>query len=161
MSHIENKAPILPLDQLEEILAGQRAKGLTVALTNGAFDMIHVGHLRYLQAASELADILVVAVNSDESVKMSKGPTRPIIPDHERAEMVAGLRGVDYVVIFGEKSVSEVIKAIRPNFHVKGTDYTAANVPEAELVRSLGGQVVIAGDPKEHSSTQIVDRLKK
>lgn len=162
MSHInkETLKKIISLEELAKISQSCHQEGKSIALTNGAFDMLHVGHLRYLQAAAQLADILVVAVNSDDSVKMSKGPSRPIIPDRERAELVAALQGVDYVVIFGEKSVSEVIKTIRPNFHVKGTDYTAENVPEAALVKELGGKVVIAGDPKDHSSTQIVGKLK-
>ena len=162
MSNITNtRAKIVTLPHLQEILVPLKARGATIALANGAFDMIHVGHVRYLQAAANLADILVVAVNSDASVKMSKGPTRPIIPQNERAEMVAALSGVYYVLLFNEKSVSEVIRAICPNFHVKGTDYTPENVPESALVRALGGRVVIAGDPKDHSSTQIIDKLKE
>ncbi len=154
------KDKIVTLSKLSELLPPLRAAGANIALANGAFDMIHVGHVRYLQAAAKLADILVVAVNSDSSVKMSKGNSRPIIPEEERAEMVAALTGVDYVVIFNEKSVSEVIRAIRPDFHVKGTDYTPENVPESALVKEFGGRVVIAGDPKNHSSTQIIKKLK-
>ena len=154
------KDKIVTLSKLSELLPPLRAAGANIALANGAFDMIHVGHVRYLQAAAKLADILVVAVNSDSSVKMSKGDSRPIIPENERAEMVAALAGVDYVVIFNEKSVSEVIRSIRPDLHVKGTDYTPENVPESALVKEFGGRVVIAGDPKNHSSTQIIKKLK-
>ena len=126
-----------------EILAAKaeawRQDGKRIVLANGAFDLLHVGHLRYLQGAAMEGDVLVVAVNADASVRMSKGPDRPMVPEAERAELVAALRGVDHVIIFGDKTVEEVIRALRPDVHAKGTDYTADSVPEASLVRELGG----------------------
>jgi rfaE bifunctional protein nucleotidyltransferase chain/domain len=139
--------------------AARRAEGLRVVLANGAFDLLHVGHLRYLQGAAGQGDCLVVAVNSDASVRAAKGAGRPYIPQAERAELVAALRGVDHVIIFSEETVSEVIRALRPAVQAKGTDYTEDSVPEGDLVRSLGGVVAIVGDPKDHSSSELIGRL--
>ncbi len=139
----------------------QRAAGRRVALANGAFDLLHVGHLRYLRGARALADALVVAVNSDVSVRASKGASRPVFPASERAELVAALACVDRVVLFGEVDASAVIRALRPDVHVKGTDYTPETIPERALVLSLGGQVAIAGDPKNHSTSQITSWLER
>lgn len=144
-------------------VATVRRLGAKVVLANGAFDLFHVGHVRYLQGARQLADgandLLVVAINSDASVRRSKGAPRPIVPELERAEIVAALAGIDWVVVFDEATVAAVIEALRPEVHAKGTDYTADNVPEAALVRAYGGRVVITGDPKDHSTTDLVARL--
>ena len=137
-----------------------RAQGKRVALCNGVFDLLHVGHLRYLVAARGLADALFVAVNSDRSTRELKGEGRPAVPEAERAELVGGLWPVDVVLLFDERDVSEVLRALRPDFHVKGTDYTVETVPERALVESLGGRVVIAGDPKDHSSTELLGKAR-
>ena len=139
-----------------------RADGRVCAVANGAFDLLHVGHVRYLQAARELTrgGLLFVAVNSVASVRLSKGPGRPIVPGSERAEIVDALRCVDYVVLFDEESAGPVLLALKPDLHVKGTDYTAETVPERALVASFGGRTVIAGDPKDHSTTGLIERLK-
>ena len=140
-----------------------RARGATVAVANGAFDLLHVGHVRYLRAARELLGpegLLIVGVNSDASVRASKGPKRPVLPERERAEIVDAISGVDCVVIFEEKTAGPLLEALRPDFHVKGTDYTSETVPERELVASWGGRTVIAGDPKDHSTTDVLERLK-
>ena len=140
-----------------------RARGLTCAVANGAFDLLHVGHVRYLQAAKELTrgGLLFVGVNSDASVRLSKGPSRPVLPERERAEIVDALRCVDVVVLFDEKGADALLLALKPDLHVKGTDYTEENVPERALVEGFGGRTVIAGDPKDHSTTDLVARLKK
>jgi D-glycero-beta-D-manno-heptose 1-phosphate adenylyltransferase len=137
-----------------------RAAGRSIVLANGAFDMLHVGHLRYLEGAAATGDFLVVAVNSDASVRRAKGETRPIVPEAERAELVAGLSAPDAVLIFSSDTVEPVIAALRPNVHAKGTDYTAESVPEGDLVRSLGGEVRIVGDPKDHSTTEMIGKLR-
>ncbi len=136
-----------------------RAQGGRVVLCNGAFDLLHVGHVRYLQAARAHGDVLVVAVNSDASVRQAKGEDRPIVPQEERAELVAALAGVDWVVLFDEPTVARVIDKLRPEIHAKGTDYTAASVPEARQVLAYGGHVVIVGDAKEHSTTAMLQQL--
>jgi D-glycero-beta-D-manno-heptose 1-phosphate adenylyltransferase len=138
-----------------------RARGGTVVLANGAFDLLHVGHVRYLQGARELGDLLVVAVNSDSSVRAAKGEGRPVVPQDERAEIVAALAGVDLVVLFVEATVAAVIERLRPQVQAKGTDYTPESVPEAAIVQAYGGRVVIAGDPKHHSTTATVGRLSR
>ena len=150
---------VADLDEVATAAEEARRRGLKVALANGAFDLLHVGHVRYLRGAKALADVLVVAVNSDASVRALKGPTRPVMSELERAEIVAALEGVDWVVVFNEATPSAVIARVRPNLQVKGTDYTSDTVPEGELVRSYGGRVVIAGDPKDHSTTLLLDRL--
>jgi rfaE bifunctional protein nucleotidyltransferase chain/domain len=147
----------------EELLARvreDRAAGRTIAFANGVFDLLHVGHVRYLQAASATADRLVVAVNDDESVRGLKGPGRPILAAHDRAELVAALRGVDYVVIFAEPTVAALLLALKPDVHCKGTDYTVDTVPERETVRGYGGQIAIVGDPKDHSTRDLVARIR-
>jgi rfaE bifunctional protein nucleotidyltransferase chain/domain len=138
-----------------------RKAGKTVALANGSFDLLHVGHVRYLLAAAETADILVAAVNSDASVRGYKGPQRPVMPEDERAEIVAAITGVDLVVIFEEETVERVIRELRPDIQCKGTDYTEASVPEGDLVRSLGGRVMIVGDPKDHDSSSIIASIAR
>ena len=139
-----------------------RSRGALCAVANGAFDLLHVGHVRYLLAAKELTrgGLLVVGVNSDLSVRASKGPRRPILPERERAEIVDGIKGVDCVVLFDEPTAGPLLEAIKPDLHVKGTDYTAESVPERELVARFGGRTVIAGDPKDHSTTDLIERLK-
>jgi len=139
-----------------------RRRGALVAVANGAFDLLHVGHLRYLEAAKAATQggVLIVGVNTDASVRASKGPRRPVIPERERAEIVAALRCVDRVVLFAEPTAAELLAALRPDLHVKGTDYTPESVPERELVASFGGRTVVAGDPKDHSTTDLMARLK-
>ena len=148
------------LETVAAALADARARGQTVALANGAFDLLHVGHVRYLRGASELADVLVVAVNSDASVRSLKGATRPFFPEAERAEIVAALDGVDWVLVFSETDVVRLLERLRPEVHVKGTDYTEETVPERDVVRAYGGRVAIAGDAKDHSTTEILNRLR-
>jgi D-glycero-beta-D-manno-heptose 1-phosphate adenylyltransferase len=148
------------LGELAAIRARARRQGKTVALANGIFDLFHVGHLRYLEGAKALADVLVVAVNSDASTRRNKGPGRPVVPQEERAEIVAGLRCVDHVVIFGSRTVVPVIRRLRPDVHVKGTDYTPETIPEAAEVRKYGGRAAVAGDPKEHSTSELLRRLR-
>lgn len=127
-----------------------------MTLANGCFDVLHVGHIRYLHAAKELGGKLVVAVNSDDSVRALKGPGRPVMPAEERAEILAALADVDAVVIFPEKDVRAIIREIRPDFQAKGTDYTAESVPERDEVEACGGRMAIVGDPKDHSATEII-----
>jgi rfaE bifunctional protein nucleotidyltransferase chain/domain len=152
---------VADLDTVIAAVAEPRRRGAHVVLANGAFDLLHVGHVRYLRGARAEGDILVVAVNSDASVRRGKGPERPVVPGVERAELVAALEGVDWVVLFDEDKVDHVIERLRPQVHAKGTDYTAESVPEGALVRSYGGRVAIVGDPKDHSTTDTMKRLRK
>lgn len=137
-----------------------RKAGDKIVLTNGCFDLLHVGHIRYLKAAKQLAHQarLIVAINSDESARYIKGPGRPKVPQQERAEVVAALRPVDAVVIFPEHDVRALIRELRPDFHAKGTDYKVETVPERDVVEECGGRVVIVGDPKEHSTTTLLEK---
>jgi len=153
-------APLLGERELIEALERERAAGRTIAFANGVFDILHVGHVRYIQDASRVADILVVAVNGDDSVRAIKGEGRPLTPERERAEIVSAIRGVAYVTIFSESSPARLLQTLKPDFQCKGTDYTADSVPEAEIVRAYGGRVVIVGDPKDHSTTETLRRLK-
>lgn len=153
-------APILTDDALLEVLAEERAAGKSVAFANGCFDVLHVGHIRYLQDAARVADVLVVGVNGDASVRQLKGEGRPVMPEDERAEIISAIRGVTYVTIFHEDSPSRLLQTLRPDFQCKGTDYTADSVPEAEIVKSYGGKVVIVGDPKDHSTTAVLRKLR-
>jgi rfaE bifunctional protein nucleotidyltransferase chain/domain len=150
---------IAHLSVVAELVAEHRRQGRKVALANGVFDLLHVGHVRYLEAAKDLADVLVVAVNSDASTRANKGEGRPVIPEDERAELVAALGCVDHVVIFDQRTVVEVIRALRPDVHVKGTDYSPDSIPERAEVEAYGGRVAIAGDPKDHSTTDLIGRL--
>jgi rfaE bifunctional protein nucleotidyltransferase chain/domain len=147
---------ILSRDELQERVAEWRRTGARITLTNGCFDVLHVGHVRYLHAARELGGKVIVAVNSDASARALKGEGRPVIPDQERAEILAALADVDAVVIFSENDVRALIREIHPDFHAKGTDYTAESVPERDEVEACGGRVVIVGDPKNHSATDII-----
>lgn len=146
----------------EEIVArikAERAKGLTVVLTNGCFDVLHAGHVRYLEGARALGDVLVVGVNSDKQVSALKGEGRPLLPERERAELIASLGAVDLVTIFDEPTVAELLLALRPDVHAKGTDYTEETVPERDVVRSYGGRVAIVGDPKDHSTSEMLRKV--
>ena len=154
-------APILDRDEVTRFAAERRAAGESIVLANGCFDLLHVGHVRYLAEAKALGELLVVGINSDRQVAMLKGPGRPAVPAEERAELIAALRFVDAVTIFDEPTVTELILAIRPDVHTKGTDYTEANVPERDVVLSIGGRVAIVGDPKDHSSSEMIDALAR
>jgi rfaE bifunctional protein nucleotidyltransferase chain/domain len=149
------------LEGLPALRAAATAAGRTVALANGVFDLFHVGHLRYLAGAKAHADLLVVAVNDDVSTRLNKGPSRPVVPEAERAEIVEALACVDHVVLFSSKDVVPVIRALRPDVHVKGTDYTPDTVPEAAEVRAYGGRVAVAGDPKQHSTSELIEKLAR
>lgn len=147
---------IVKRDELRRRAQQWRAQGDSIILTNGAFDLLHVGHIRYLHAAKQLGGRLIVAVNADHSVRELKGEGRPLMPDHERAEILAALADVDAVVIFPELDVRALIREIRPDIHAKGTDYTANTVPEADVVHECGGRVAIVGDSKNHSASDII-----
>jgi rfaE bifunctional protein nucleotidyltransferase chain/domain len=151
---------VLSREELVDAIAAERRGGRTVAFANGCFDLLHVGHVRYLRAAAAEADVLVVAVNDDRSVSDLKGPGRPILTAADRAELVAALRGVDYVVIFPEPTVTPLLLALRPDVHCKGTDYSADTVPERETVRGYGGRVAIVGDAKDHSTRDLLARIR-
>jgi len=138
-----------------------RREGRRLALANGCFDLLHVGHVRYLAAARDEADVLLVGVNGDGSVRRLKGRGRPLLPESDRAMLVAALRSVDHVVIFQEDDVSSLLLDLRPDVHCKGTDYTPQTVPEREVVRSYGGRVAIVGDPKDHDTRAIIARLRQ
>jgi rfaE bifunctional protein nucleotidyltransferase chain/domain len=155
----KSSAPILSRQALLDAVEADRRLGKTIVLTNGCFDLLHVGHIRYLQAAAAIGDILITAINSDAQVRALKGEGRPAMPENERAELISALRFVDYVTVFNEPTVTELILAIKPDFHAKGTDYTAETVPEREIVRAVGGKVVIVGDPKDHSSTELIQQI--
>jgi D-glycero-beta-D-manno-heptose 1-phosphate adenylyltransferase len=151
----------LAVEDLPALRDAETRAGRSIALANGLFDLFHVGHLRYLEGARALADVLVVAVNGDASARLQgKGPGRPVVPAAERAEVVAALRCVDHVVLFSTQDVVPVIRALRPDVQVKGTDYTPETIPEAAEVRAYGGRVAVAGDPKDHSTTALVAKLR-
>ena len=152
-------ADIVDRATLAERVRADRARGLTIAFANGGFDLLHVGHVRYLEGARREGDRLVVAVNSDRSLRALKGPARPILSESDRAELVAALRAVDYVVIFDEPTVAPLLELLRPDVHCKGTDYTVETVPERETVIAYGGRIAIVGDPKDHSTTDLLSRL--
>jgi len=154
------RSKIGTLDEVRRRVEEARAAGRTVALANGCFDVLHVGHVRYLQGARAEADVLVVGVNGDDSVRRLKGPGRPILPAEDRALLVAAQRSVDHVVVFEEDDVSGLLLALRPDVHCKGTDYTPETVPEREVVLSYGGRVAIVGDPKRHDSTSLISRIR-
>jgi rfaE bifunctional protein nucleotidyltransferase chain/domain len=147
---------ILGREQLQSRVADWRRNGEPIILGNGCFDLLHVGHIRYLEAAKALGGRLIVAVNSDASVRALKGEGRPLMPEHERAEIISSLAAVDAVVVFGEPDVSALIRELRPDIQVKGTDYSRETVPERDIVISCGGRVEIVGDPKDHSTTSII-----
>ena len=151
---------ILTEDELVKAVAGDRAAGRTIALANGCFDLVHVGHVRYLQGAAAEADRLVVAVNDDRSVAALKGGDRPILPAADRAELVAAVRGVDYVVVFGDPTVERLLRTLRPDVHCKGTDYTVESAPERAVVRAYGGRTAIVGDAKAHATRDLLTRIR-
>jgi D-glycero-beta-D-manno-heptose 1-phosphate adenylyltransferase len=152
-------ARVLSDAELLSAVADDRRAGRTVALANGCFDVLHVGHVRYLEGAAREANRLVVAINDDASVRELKGPGRPVMDEAARAELVAALRCVDYVVLFGEPSVDRLIGRLRPDVHCKGTDYTAETVPERDSVLACGGRIAIVGDPKDHSTRDLISRV--
>ena len=151
---------VLSETELVEAVARDRAAGRTVALANGCFDLLHVGHVRYLQGAAAEGDRLVVAVNDDRSVAALKGEGRPVQPAADRAEVVAALRGVDYVVIFGDLTVERLLLLLKPDVHCKGTDYTIDSVPERAAVLAYGGRTAIVGDPKQHNTRELLARIR-
>ena len=157
---IQPTSLILNREEIIDRVSAARTEGLTVVLTNGCFDVLHAGHVRYLAGARALADVLVVAVNSDKQVKALKGEGRPLVPEAERAELIASVEVVDLVTIFDEPTVTELLLALRPDVHAKGTDYTEETVPERDVVRSYGGRVAIVGDPKDHSTSEILRRFR-
>jgi rfaE bifunctional protein nucleotidyltransferase chain/domain len=147
---------VVTREELRRRAEAWRASGEKITLANGCFDLLHVGHVRYLRAAKQLGGRLIVGINSDDSVRALKGDGRPIMPEEERAEILAALSDVDAVVIFSEPEVRALVRELRPNVHAKGTDYTAENVPERDTVIECGGRVEIVGDPKDHSATDII-----
>lgn len=151
---------ILTLGLLQARLEEHRRRGQHIVLANGCFDVLHVGHTRYLAGARQEGDVLVVGVNSDASERRLKGPDRPFLPQEARAELVAALAGVDYVLVFDEADVENLLRAIRPDVHAKGTDYTLESVPERELAARLGVRVAIVGDPKRHSTKDLIARVR-
>lgn len=154
-------APILERNRLVARVSIERKNGAKIILANGCFDLFHVGHIRYLAGAKDLGDCLIVGINSDAQVRKLKGENRPFMPETERAEIVAALRFVDFVTIFDEPTVADLICAVRPDFHAKGTDYTIETVPEREIVHEIGGQPAIVGDPKDHSSTELIKKVSR
>jgi rfaE bifunctional protein nucleotidyltransferase chain/domain len=153
--------PVVTLPELLAAVADDRAHGRTIAFANGCFDVLHVGHVRYLRGAAAEADRLVVAINDDESVRGLKGAHRPVMADRDRAEMIAALRGVDYVVVFAGATVGPLLEAVRPDVHCKGTDYTVESVPERAVVAAYGGRTAIVGDPKDHSTSELLGKIAK
>jgi rfaE bifunctional protein nucleotidyltransferase chain/domain len=153
--------PVVTPEEIAAFVADARVNGATIALANGAFDLLHVGHVRYLQSAAREADRLIVAVNSDASVRRLKGEARPILDESGRAELVAALRGVDLVVIFDDDTVGPLLERLRPDVHCKGTDYTIDTVPERAIVVVYGGRTAICGDPKDHSTRDLLRRIAR
>jgi rfaE bifunctional protein nucleotidyltransferase chain/domain len=149
-------APLVSLDDAARLASTWRAQGKRIVLANGCFDLLHVGHVRYLRAARAMGDVLVVGLNSDASVGRLKGRGRPVMPAEERAELVAALADVDVVVVFDDDRADALIMTLRPDVHAKGTDYREDNVPEREAVRAAGGRVAIAGDPKTHATRDLI-----
>ena len=152
---------IVPRHELKSLVQDHKQRGQSVVFANGCFDVLHVGHLRYLEAAREEGDILIVAINSDSSVRNLKGAGRPILDEHARARLVAALRAVDYVLIFTDTSVASLLEELRPHVHAKGTDYTVESVPEGATANSLGIRVAIVGDPKDHSTKALLESVRK
>jgi D-glycero-beta-D-manno-heptose 1-phosphate adenylyltransferase len=152
---------ILPLKKLKKIVSKQKKKGKTIVLANGCFDLIHVGHIRYLKEAGNMGDILIVALNSDSSVRRLKGPGRPILAQNQRADILSSLEFVDYVTIFNKNDVSDILLKLKPNIHAKGADYTKETVPEKDMVHLYGGVVAIAGGPRIKSTSEIIIDINK
>jgi len=158
---LSNSSKIVGREELHHRVQSWRAQGDKITLANGCFDVFHVGHVRYLHAAKQLGGRLVVAINSDDSVRKLKGEGRPVMPADERAEILAALADVDTVLIFDEPDVRGLIREIRPDAHAKETDYTAESVPERDTVIECGGRVEIVGDPKSHSATEFIDKMER
>jgi D-glycero-beta-D-manno-heptose 1-phosphate adenylyltransferase len=156
---VTTRSKVVSRQELLRRSAAERNRSRRVVFANGAFDLLHAGHVRYLEAAKAEGDWLAVGVNSDESVRASKGPSRPIVPEAERAEIVAALECVDAVVLFEERSPAGLIAELAPDVHAKGTDYTAETVPEGDVVRAYGGRTAIVGDAKDHATTDLLDRI--
>jgi rfaE bifunctional protein nucleotidyltransferase chain/domain len=150
---------VVSRDALALRVRDAHAAGRTVAFANGCFDLLHVGHVRYLEAAAQEADVLIVAINDDQSVRALKGEGRPVLAAEHRAELVAALRCVDYVTVFPEPTVSPSLELLHPDVHCKGTDYTVETVPERDVVRAYGGRIAIVGEPKDHSTRELLARL--
>jgi rfaE bifunctional protein nucleotidyltransferase chain/domain len=159
MRRAESK--IVSREKLRKALAEHKRRGQRIVFANGCFDTLHVGHIRYLEGARKEGDVLVVGVNADSSVRGLKGPGRPILDEYARAQLVAALRNVDYVVIFSEPNVEALLEELRPDVHAKGTDYTTDTVPERANAARLGIRVAIVGDPKEHSTRQLLESIRK
>jgi rfaE bifunctional protein nucleotidyltransferase chain/domain len=155
------RSKIGDLDAVSAAVEAARREGRSVAFANGCFDILHVGHVRYLQGARAEADLLVVGVNGDASVRRLKGPSRPVQPEDDRALLVAALACVDHVVVFHEDDVGRLLRSLRPDVHCKGTDYTPDSVPERDVVREYGGRVAIVGDPKDHDTSALLERLRQ
>jgi len=147
--------------ELIAIVETAKKLGHCIVFANGCFDVLHVGHIRYLKAARALGDLLIVGINSDEQTSRLKGPGRPLQPANQRAEIIASLEAVDFVTIFDEPTVGELLLALKPDIHAKGTDYTVDSVPERDVIRSFGGRVAIVGDPKDHSSSEMIDKVSR
>ena len=158
---MSNSSKIVGREELHHRVQSWRAQGDKITLANGCFDVFHVGHVRYLHAAKQLGGRLVVAINSDDSVRKLKGEGRPVMPADERAEILAALADVDTVLIFDEPDVRALVREIRPDVHAKGTDYTAESVPERDTVIECGGRVEIVGDPKNHSATEFIEKMER
>jgi D-glycero-beta-D-manno-heptose 1-phosphate adenylyltransferase len=150
---------ILERSELIRIVERARNDGERIVFANGCFDVLHVGHVRYLKAAKALGDLLIVGINSDDQTRRLKGEGRPLLPEDQRAEIVSSLKVVDFVTVFDEPTVAGLLLALKPDIHTKGTDYTEDSVPERDVVRSFGGQVAIVGDPKDHSSSEMIEKL--
>jgi len=157
---VDTRNKILPLEQLAPEVAKRKNRGERIVLANGCFDVLHVGHARYLEAARSEGDVLIVALNSDKSVQSLKGEGRPILPADARARLVASLAAVSYVVIFEETDVTRLLSTLRPDVHAKGTDYTIETVPERDTATRLGVRIAIVGDPKQHSTRDLLARLR-
>lgn len=158
---IDTSAKIVRREVLREIARGLRTTGTTIVFANGCFDTLHVGHIRYLEGAKTEGDVLIVGINSDSSVGVLKGPGRPILDENARARLVAAVRAVDYVVLFSEPTVEALLAEIRPTVHAKGTDYTQATVPERATSERLGIRIAIVGDPKDHSTRELIESVRK
>jgi D-glycero-beta-D-manno-heptose 1-phosphate adenylyltransferase len=150
---------IVKRDELITIVETERQFGKKIVLANGCFDVLHVGHVRYLEGAKALGDLLIVAINSDEQARRLKGKGRPLLPQDQRAEIISSMEAVDLVTIFSEPTVEQLLLALKPDVHAKGTDYTEDSVPERDVVRSFGGRVAIVGDPKDHSSSEMIETV--
>lgn len=157
----KDRVKVLALGDLPVLRRDSRRKGKTIAFANGCFDLLHVGHIRYLRGAKAAADVLVVGVNDDASVALLKGPSRPVMPLEERLEILSALEAIDYLVPFSDLQPLEVIEALEPDVQCKGTDYTAESVPERDVVERHGGRVLIVGDPKDHSTTELLKRVPR